>query len=182
MMRFESRTFAAVMLALSLLPAAAADQEECLKLVFDRFCLGGDFRAQLSRAPQPLHQQRQGDSEAAIYFEGRERIFVMAYRGRIYKVVRQYRPSTRNRFDELLGLLSDVYGPARDLSEYPHYAESRGARIAAIRRGDGRAVSSWNPGPGWNVELSWTRELGLALTYVVPRWEAERREAVEQRL
>jgi hypothetical protein len=162
------------------LPAKA--EETCLKQVFDGYCLGGDYRALLARSPLPVHQQREGDSEAAIYMDGPERLYVMAFRGQIYKLVRQYRPSTQMRYDDLTELLTQKYGPAQDRSRFPQYAESRGARIAAIRRGDGRAERFWNPGQGWSVELSWTRELGLALAYVHDQLDAERHRQLGGRL
>jgi hypothetical protein len=36
----------------------------------------------------------------------------------------------------------------------------------AIRRGEGIAMHVWKPSPAWHIELSWTREMGLALAYV----------------
>lgn len=162
--------------------ASSLSAAPCLKQVFNRYCLGGDYRAQLAQPPHPLHQQQDGESEAAIYFEGRERIYVMAFRGRIYKVVRRYRPSTLPKFQELVGLLAEKYGAPEDRSHYPKYARSQAASISAIRRGEGSAVRVWKPASDWSVELSWTREMGVALTYLDNALDLERRQSVEQGL
>lgn len=167
-------------LVLPILQADAAGS--CLKQVFDRYCLGGDFDALLRQRPPPLLQTNNQEGRGALYLEGRERIYVLAFRGRIYKVVRQYRPATQTHFEDLDRLVSRKYGPPQDRSHFPSYANSWSARIVAIRRGDGRALHVWLSQEGWRLELSWTRELGVALGYVVGQLEAERRKALLNRL
>jgi hypothetical protein len=158
--------------------AGAAAEENCLKRVFDRFCLGGDFEALPREGPAPLVQEREGQRQAAVFLDGLERLYVLAFKGRIYKVVRQIRPSTQLRFEDLNTLLAEKYGRPEDRSEFPPYAESRGRQVAAIRRGEGRAVKVWRSGKGWLVELSWTREMGVALSYVAEALDAERARAM----
>lgn len=159
--------FAWLLLAvLFLAREAAGAQETCLKLVFNRYCLGGDINAQLLQQPQPLFQQPDGDLLAAVYQEGKERIYVMAYRGRIYKVLRQYHPATQLHFDDLYNVLRGKYGSGEDRSRFPSYARTPSSKLGAIRRGDGQAVHVWEVAEeGFHVELSWTREMGLTLSY-----------------
>ena len=179
------KSLAFVLIGIGLLPASTATfsaGESCLKKVLDRYCLGGDFAALVRQPPTPLHQQKDGERNAAIYLEARGRVYVMAFRGRIYKILRQYRPSTQLRFQELSELLTQKYGPPTDRSRFPHYADSRGARLVAIRRGEGQAAQVWNAGTGWSVELSWTREMGLAVSYIADKLDAERRGAMGQGL
>ena len=145
---------------------AAGGQDACLKLVFNRYCLGGDINALLVQQPQPQFQQPEGELLAAIYQEGRERIYVMAYRARIYKVLRQYYPATQIHFDDLYNILRSKYGSGEDRSRFPSYARTPSSKLGAIRRGDGQAVHLWEPGDeGFHVELSWTREMGLTIAY-----------------
>lgn len=145
---------------------AAGGQDACLKLVFNRYCLGGDINALLVQQPQPQFQQPEGELLAAIYQEGRERIYVMAYRGRIYKVLRQYYPATQIHFDDLYNILRSKYGSGEDRSRFPSYARTPSSKLGAIRRGDGQAVHGWEPdNEVFHVELSWTREMGLTLAY-----------------
>jgi hypothetical protein len=156
--------------------------ESCLKQVLDRYCLGGDFAALVRQPPVPLYQQKDGERDAAIYLGGYGRVYVMAFRGRIYKILRQYRPSTQLRFQELGELLAQKYGPPTDRSRFPHYAGSRSAQVVAIRRGEGQAAQVWSPGSGWSVELSWTREMGVAVSYIADKLDAERQAAMGQGL
>jgi hypothetical protein len=179
------KSLALLLISLALLPVsqtAVYAGESCLKRVLDRYCLGGDFAALVRQPPIPLHQQKDGEGDAAIYLGVHGRVYVMAFRGRIYKILRQYRPSTQLRFQELGELLTKKYGPSVDRSRFPHYASSRGARVVAIRRGEGQAAQVWNPGSGWSVELSWTREMGVAVSYIADQLDAERQAAMGQGL
>ena len=54
--------------------------------------------------------------------------------------------------------------------------------MVAIRRGEGQAVQVWSPGSGWSVELSWTREMGVAVSYIADKLDAERQAAMGQGL
>ncbi len=147
-------------------PASSAAQDPCLKLVFNRYCLGGDINAQLAQQPPPLYQQPDGELLAAVYQEGRERIYVMAFRGRIYKVVHEYYPATQLKFDDLYKTLRSKYGDGEDRSRFPSYARSPASRLGAIRRGDGRAAHRWDPADAaFHMELAWNREMGLTLSY-----------------
>jgi hypothetical protein len=136
--------------------------QTCLKLVFDRYCLGGDYDTLMHNMPPPLLQTHDEEGQGAIFLEERERIYVLAFKGRIYKV-------------ELSHLVSSKYGPPQDLSRFPPYVDSRASRIVAIRRGDGRALQVWPGGQGIRIELSWTREMGVALSYIVEQLDAQRR-------
>jgi len=158
-------------LALTGLPAAA---EPCLKLVFGRYCLGGDMNPLLQGAPAPLARETEGNSLALVFSEDPDQVYVMAFGGRIYKVVRSYRVATQLRFDETYALLREKYGPGEDQSRFPEVASTPGRRLAAIRRGEGRALHIWKPSDAWRIELGWTRELGLSLSYIAPAIEAER--------
>ncbi|TVQ87960.1 MAG: hypothetical protein EA400_10000 [Chromatiaceae bacterium] len=143
----------------------AQAQEPCLKLVFNRFCLGGDSTLLLQREP-PVLRQDDGERMALVYYDGSDSLYVLAWRTRIYKVVRSYRIASQLRFDELYRLLRDKYGPGEDRSRFSPAANTPGRRQIAIRRGEGQAVQAWPLAEGWRIELSWTRELGLALSYV----------------
>lgn len=154
-------------------PPAVAD-EPCFKMVFGRYCLGGDVRPLLQAVPPPIARQDQGASLALVFVEGPDRFYVLAYTNRIYKVVRAYGVSTQLRFDEIVGALREIYGPGEDRSRYPEDATTPARRLVAIRRGEGRALYVWAPAPTWRIELSWTREMGLSLAYVATELSAAR--------
>ena len=163
-------------------PFANAADEGCLKLVLNSYCLGGDFNAQLRKQPRPMYQIRDGERQGVVYLEGRGKVYVMSHDGRIYKVVKESLPATQLHFDEMVLLLSEKYGQGTDRSRFPYHAKSNSARIVAIRRGEAQAIQEWRPEPGWRVELSWTREMGVALSYVATELEANFNRAVEQGL
>ncbi len=162
--------------------AAVAAQESCLKQVFNSYCLGGDFKALLRKQSRPMYQMREGDRQGVVYLEGRGKVYVMSHSGTIYKVVKESLPATQLHFDEMSLLLSEKYGQAVDRSRFPHYAKNSSARVVAIRRGEAQAIHEWRPEPGWRVELSWTREMGVALSYIANDLEAAFKHAVEQGL
>jgi hypothetical protein len=170
--RSEARRRSSVwnwLLAASLLAAVvvqpAMAQQPCLKLVFNRYCLGGDVNVMAQQLPPALRQD-QGDRVALIYYEGRERIYVLAWRGRIYKVLRAYRIASQLHYEELYQLLREKYGDGEDRSSFPSSARTPGRKQIAIRRGEGEAAHVWQTAEGWHMELSWTREIGLALAYI----------------
>ncbi len=156
-----------LMMGLLLAGSHLSAGEPCLKLVFNEYCLGGDIDQLMLQRKGYVHQEQEGERRALIYADDRDLIYVLAFQGRIYKVVRKYGSETLITFEDLLRLLNDKYGPSSDESRYPAYVRSQASKIGAIRRGDGRERHSWRPqGQPWLVRLSWTRELGLALEYV----------------
>ena len=171
----------AILIGLLLAPLGGYAEEDCLKLVFNRYCLGGDVNQSLRKNPQPLIQQPQGERLALIYPENRERIYVLAFRGRIYKVLRRYRHATQLKYEELYALLREKYGLGEDRSEFPEYARNAASRLGAIRRGEGRATHVWEPqDAAWHIELDWTREMGLTLAYIANALDEQQRRATEQ--
>ncbi|KAA6184681.1 hypothetical protein F2Q65_11285 [Thiohalocapsa marina] len=158
--------------------APAWAQQPCLKLVFNRYCLGGDVNL-LSQQLPPSLRQEDGERVALVYFEGAERVYVLAWRARIYKVQRRYRVASQLRFDELYRLLRDKYGEGEDHSQFPSHARTPGRKQVAIRRGEGFASHVWTEPDGWHLELSWTREMGLSLAYVADELDRQQRAATQ---
>jgi hypothetical protein len=134
-------------------PRVGAAEDPCLKLVFGRYCLGGDVNPLLQSTPQPLARETEGNSLALVFPEDVDQIYVLAFGGRIYKVVRSYRVATQLRFDEIYALLREKYGPGRtradSLSRPPHpgvvWPLSDGERAERSTSGGQRTpgTSSW---------------------------------------
>ncbi len=137
----------------------------CLEKVFGRYCLGGDI-VELQRArPEYLHEQREGPRFALVYGNQSEKDYVMAYRGKIYKVVRQYRPPTSAKYRHLRNELRNLYGMPREFSRFPLYARRLSTKIKSIELGEGQALLMWSA-DDWRVELSWTMRMGISLAYI----------------
>jgi hypothetical protein len=163
--------------------ASAEPQAACLKQVFEGYCLGGDFQQLARQRPGGMPAQSEGDRSALVYQLGRERLYVMAYQGRIYKILHTYEPASQTTLKALLQQLEGKYGPYRDQSHYPGYARALASQIGAIRRGEGELVYVWqHPDEAWRIELTWTRKLGISLAYLVNDLDAKQREAVVQGL
>lgn len=167
-----------VLLLVLAAPGARAD-DACFKLVFGRYCLGGDVTALSPQWGQPSFRESEGDRVGLVYQDGPEQLYVLAFRGRIYKVVRRYRAATQLRYDDIYSALRQKYGEGEDRSLFPPYATTPARRLGSIRRGDGRAVSYWQPAPGWSIELSWTREMDIALAYIATELDQEQRAAMD---
>ncbi len=166
--------FTVILCMLTVAPSAAAAPEPCLKLVFGRYCLGGDMRPLLQAVPPPLVRQDQGTSLALVFSEGPDRDYVLAVSNQIYKVVRAFGVSTQLTYEETYSALREIYGAGEDQSRFPADAVTTTRRLISIRRGEGRALHVWKPSPSWHIELSWTREMGVALAYIATALNAAR--------
>ncbi len=163
-------------------PQIAGAESSCLKQVFGEYCLGGSLQQLLQRKPGGMPQQH-GDRSAVIYLQGRGRVYVMAYRDRIYKILQTYEPATQVTLKDLNERLNAKYGPFQDLSLYPGYARTQSAKIGAIRRGEGELKYSWQSGEGpWRIELGWTRKLGISLAYLAQELDAQQQAAADKGL
>jgi hypothetical protein len=157
---------------------AAEPPAACLKQVFEGYCLGGDFQQLLRQRPGGMPAQSEGDRSAMVYTQGRERLYVMAYQGRIYKILHTYEPTGQTTLKELQQHLEGKYGPFRDESHYPLYARALASQIGAIRRGEGELRYVWQrPDQAWRIELAWTRTLGISLAYLANELDAKQQEA-----
>jgi hypothetical protein len=94
-------------------------------------------------------------------------------------VLREYRIASQLQYEDLYQILRRKYGDGEDRSSFPEYARTPGRKQIAIRRGEGRAVHLWQTDAGWHVELSWTRETGLALAYIADALDEQQRAAME---
>ncbi|WP_295541582.1 hypothetical protein [uncultured Thiohalocapsa sp.] len=165
-------------LLLAAAPAAANAPQPCLKLVFNRYCLGGSVNVVAQQQPPALRQD-QGERVALVYYEGHDRVYVLAWRGAVYKVLRDHRIASRLHYEDLYQILRRKYGEGEDRSSFPEDASTPGRKQIAIRRGEGRAVHVWETDAGWHVELSWTRETGLALAYIADALNEQQAAATE---
>lgn len=174
-LRFTATLLLIMIPSLHLRAAGAA--EGCLKQVFSVYCLGGSMQRLMQQRPAGIPAQNSGERSAVIYIEGRERTYVMAYQGRIYKILHTFEPASQIKLKELMQRLESKYGTHRDRSHYPPYAKTMASKIGAIRRGEGELRRSWQSADGsWRVELAWTRKLGISLAYLANELDERRRQ------
>ena len=162
---------------------AAEGGGDCLKKVFGEYCLGGSLQQLRQRQPYGIPAQHTGDRSAIIYPQGRERTYVMAYQGRIYKVLHTFEPASQIKLKDLLERLMSKYGDYRDRSHYPGYARTQASRIGSIRRGEGELHYVWQASDeAWRVELAWTRKLGISLAYLANELDRQQQAVLDEGL
>ncbi len=155
----------------------------CLKRVFLHYCLGGKLSRQLARQPVDMEPIVNGDRTGIIYTKGRERVYVMAFQDRIYKILQTDDSQNQVTLQRFQRTLRSKYGNPQDISVMPGYARTLASRIGAVRRGEGEILYRWQPpGAPWRVELGWTRRLGISLAYLANELDRQQREAAENSL
>ncbi len=131
-----------------LLGAALVSQnlyaDDCLKLVFDKYCLGG---------PAPTHNLDNTQ-------------FSLDEQGHISLVERRLEPGDWLSFVQWRSELGALYGRGEDHSTLPRFASSRSSRARAVEQGRGQAAMHW-PQAGWRIELVWDHLDYLRLRYLV---------------
>jgi hypothetical protein len=168
-----------LLLALQAIGPAVGGEEGCLKMVFGDYCLGGAMQQQLQRHPKGIPAPESGARSAVVYPKGREHTYVMAYQGRIYKVLHTYEPVNQVTFKDLRKRLESKYGAYLDHSHYPAYARTKASRISSIRRGEGALKFIWsNTERPWRIELEWTRKLGISISYLANDLEEKQKAAM----
>jgi hypothetical protein len=172
------------LLSLSSLVLSAQELDgRCLKRVLTHYCLGESMAQLLQRHPVDMDPITSGDRMGVIYTNGRERTYVMAYRGHVYKILQTYDPSNQVTLQRLKRSLGKKYGNHQDISYLPNYARNLAGKIGAVRRGEGELRFRWQPSANpWRVELSWTRKLGISIAYLVNGLDRQQREAEESSL
>ncbi|MEM7293926.1 MAG: hypothetical protein AAF420_11105 [Pseudomonadota bacterium] len=142
---------------------AAAEASECVKQIFNRFCLGG-----------PIAKLNADASELSS--DGIETVYQLTDRGKyveiaersahIHTVMRRETPGGWLNFTEWKTKLQRVYGRGEDLGHFPAYASSRSSRLNAINAGKGYAHFRWQQS-GWSVSLVWNHRDYIELRYAL---------------
>ncbi|MET0067789.1 MAG: hypothetical protein ABW076_15700 [Candidatus Thiodiazotropha sp.] len=165
-------------LALAGLLFAAPSRGECIRVVFDQFCLGGSFSQLLRERPAEYKPVTEGERRGVVYRADRELIYVMAYRDHIYKILHTYEPVNQVTFKELRRHLQEKYGAPVDQGNFPEYVRNMAGKIGAIRRGEGEMRWVWTlPSEPWRIELGWARKPGISIAYLANELDSEQRNA-----
>ncbi len=141
--------------------ASSSGADGCTKLIFNRFCLGG----QINTLDGIASRQSIGDDATLHVLENTPKhIELIERQGRITAVLRREQPGGWLNFTEWKTKLVRLYGKGQDLGYFPDYATSRSSRLNAINAGKGFAHFRWQE-VGWSVSLRWNHRDYLELHY-----------------
>ena len=161
-------------------PAAMA--QDCLKQVFNRFCLGGpvtsiELTAEAPGTDTPLPQTAATDSlsgqsedspaqSGSSQYRVDDKTIIVEFNddNKITRVSRFEIPGTWLNYTDWRSKIVRLYGRGQNLSTFPSYAASRSARLNALISGRGYARMNW-PQDGWSVELIWNDTRHIELKY-----------------
>ncbi|MDJ0806723.1 MAG: hypothetical protein QNJ78_07800 [Gammaproteobacteria bacterium] len=165
-------------LCLLTFPGTSEAADQCVKLVFEDYCLGGSMSRQLEKTPTDMRPQVYGERKGVIFEMDNEKIYVMSYKGIIYKILHTFEPETQATLKDLRRRLERKYGRFEDRSEYPEETENKARHMSFIRRGEGELKNVWQlPDQQWRVELGWSRKLGVSVAYYMNELDELQKEA-----
>ncbi len=143
---------------------AVADEQpaDCVKLVFNRFCLGGP--ASSLPVTGPLSPE---EGEMMVLSDGK-RVHVELLLGRIVTVWREEPPGSWINYLEWRNKLIRIYGRGEERNQFPPSVRSRSARHNAVVTGKGKAETRWEQ-DGWRVSVFWDNTDFVALRYELQR-------------
>ncbi|HBR97750.1 MAG TPA: hypothetical protein DD979_10285 [Gammaproteobacteria bacterium] len=141
--------------------------ETCAKVVFNRYCLGGDNADNLAHLPTAPPVQTAADGEEEFTFEeGGKVIRLRARDGITVAVSREERPGGWINYTAWKVKIVRLYGRGTDLSSFPPYAGSRSSRLNAINAGRGHAEFEW-PLEEFTIKLVWDHPDYIQLQYLL---------------
>ncbi|MCB1754911.1 MAG: hypothetical protein KDJ38_05290 [Gammaproteobacteria bacterium] len=158
---------ATLMFILAWLPAQALLARECVKVVFNRYCLGGETATDIERLPTPpeVSQNDQGDTIYRFIEDGKT-VLLSARNGITTAITRHEQPGGWINYTAWKVKLVRLYGRGIDLSNFPRYASSRSSRLNAINAGRGHAEFEWEQ-PDFKVALIWDNADFIKLQYLL---------------
>ena len=146
-------------------PSPKKPPADCLKQVFRNFCLGTNVS---SLPPNPARK-----TDVSWAYVDPDPTVVTIVDGKVAAVGRFYSPGTWLTYRDLERTLVEKYGPGKDLSFFPSYADDSSSRETSISLKRGRAVRSWQQ-EGYTIQLKWESRDHVVLMYFHDDLEAER--------
>ena len=135
--------------------------DECVKRVFNRYCLGGP----IDGLATDFSQHRNSDGTTTHRSDNSQKLIeLVSEDGVITAVARRETPGDWLNFTHWKTKLIRLYGRTEDVSQFPAYATSRSSRLNAINAGKGFAHTRWQQGE-WSVSLIWDHRDYITLRY-----------------
>ncbi len=150
-----------VLALMTLFPTQDIEAEQCVKKIFNRYCLGGPESA----IPDSADKTSDAGGVATYrILDAKKRIELTTHDGRISSVTRHETPGSWMNFSDWKAKLLRLYGRGEDIGHFPAYATSRSSRLNAINAGKGYAHMRWQ-NTRWSVSVIWNHRDYVALHY-----------------
>lgn len=142
-------------------------EEQCLKMVFNEYCLGGKLNV------EPLKSgQRKGYTMALFKADGEQSESARVYKGKIMDVMRSYKRPTLLKFYNLEASLEEVYGKAETEEFFPSYANDMSSKQSAIHLEKAYISNTWKDN-GVTIKLVYMGRNSFNLFYSVDKIKSE---------
>lgn len=152
------------LLILACLTASPLRASDCVKTVFNTYCLGGETAANLAHLPTPPEPVIDSETETFVFEDEGKTHELVSRDGLTTIIVRRETPGGWINFTAWKTRLVRLYGRGEDLSSFPRYAASRSSRLNAINAGRGHAEFRWVE-TGYTIRLVWDNADYIALRY-----------------
>lgn len=144
------------------LAEGSEDGRDCLKMVFNKFCLGGPAEIlPVNPIVDAIHDlvnifgvKPDTVEKNTLYFPD-ESVLVLVSDNKVAFIRKKY--DSRQIFLEK-ELLDSKYGKPIDLSYFPAYADTPSSQATSIRLGSGRFFQVWMQ-KKWAVALIWDKDV-----------------------
>lgn len=162
----------ALPLILMLMPMPLWAQNDCVKLVFENYCLGGSPES----LPEPAHRE----GMMLFYGDPKERtVVVRVFEDKIVAVSEFHPKPSWPAVRRLEKILRRIYGKAQDESYFPSYADDDDSQALAIRGERGEFKRRWKL-PDFEILLVWKSPERFFVVYITEGFqrsiEAEERQ------
>jgi hypothetical protein len=135
---------------------------ECLRKVFDRYCLGAPIEEIMREHPGARMES------GTLILEARADGAVAGAVGadRLAGVLKMHEPARWMNYLKLRGKLEEIYGRPEDRSYFPAHADTESSRETAIRIGAGEVRLVWPQPDGWDLMLHWAGRDYINVFYI----------------
>lgn len=140
----------------------AVNAEECVKQVFNEYCLGGRIETALERHT-PVSDFTTRGKRLTAFGTPTNGYLLGSHAGKIMTVSKIQQNPAYEDYSALLRKLTELYGESKTRKKLPSYAEDPNSIEIAMRAGRGTIVHIWDQGE-WDAALIWGRA-GLSLRY-----------------
>ncbi len=154
-------------LILACLSGQSLHAADCTKLVFNKFCLGGDTSVNIANVTPPPEPELSEDGSQTYSFDDNGKTIILKSSDNITtSITRLETPGGWINYTAWKVKLVRLYRRGTDLSNFPPYATSRSSRLNAINAGRGNAEFEWDLNQ-FVIKLIWDHPDFIKLQYLL---------------